>query len=509
MPSCCEVEVHSVSEDPDGAHSGSSAVSRCQFYPTSWAPTTPLRRVLLHDKSAYRLSLISTKEKPAFRNAKILGPRKKIRSLNCRSRATPHQDVFTKPHKMSKSTAVAKVTEASVSLIDTEQVSFRNCASNCGPTNPFQTLKASKALISHIKKEAAAPASGKQNLLADEETTVAQTPIWLTLTTKTHIHESSRLTPGKIILPHPLNTDEEATICLITADPQRAYKNMVASEEFPEDLRKRITRVIDISHLKAKFKVYEAQRKLFSEHEIFLADDRIINRLPKALGKTFYKTTVKRPIPVVLMAQRTKVDGKRPPRPKGKKEKRDPVENVNARPVPEIVAEIRKAIGAALVHLSPSTNTAVKVGYAGWKPEDLAENIEKVVGELVEKFVPQKWKNVRNLYVKAPTTVALPIYQTDELWLDESKVVADDQAPPSALPGKHHKSEKANIGKKRKSLDAEPAVAEEEAPKEERPKKKAKKVLPESNDDKLDKEIAERKSKLKKQKAAAKKAVEA
>lgn len=349
-------------------------------------------------------------------------------------------------------------------------------------------------------------------MLEDEENKTAEIPIWLTLTTKSHIHESHRLQPGKIVLPHPLNTDEESTICLITADPQRWYKNAVASEEFPEDLRKRITRVIDISHLKAKFKVYEAQRKLFSEHDVFLADDRIINRLPKALGKTFFKTTTKRPIPVVLMAQREKVDGKRIPRPKGKKEKRDPVENPNARPIPEIAAEIRKAIGAALVHLSPSTNTAVKVGYGSWTTEQLSQNIDKVVGELVERFVPQKWKNVRNLYVKGPDTAALPIYQTDELWLDESKVVPDDQAPPSALPGRHKKTEKANIGKKRKSLDAEPELGEdaprEDAPKEERPKKKAKKALPESNDDKLDKEIAERKAKLKKQKAAAKKAVE-
>lgn len=201
---------------------------------------------------------------------------------------------------------------------------------------------------------AAPSASGKQNLLADEESTVAETPIWLTLTTKKHIHDSHRLQPSKIILPHPLNTDNEATICIITADPQRYYKNVVASEEFPEELRKRITRVIDLTHLKAKFKAYEAQRKLYSEHDIFLADDRITNRLPKALGKTFFKSTVKRPIPVVLMKQRERVDGKRVAVPKGKKEKRDPVENVNARPTPEIVAEIQKAIGAALVSVSPT-----------------------------------------------------------------------------------------------------------------------------------------------------------
>lgn len=214
------------------------------------------------------------------------------------------------------------------------------------------------------------------------------------------------------------------------------------------------------------------------------------------------------------MAQRPKVDGKRVPAAKGKKQKRDPAENVNARPVPEIVAEVRRAIGAALVHLSPSTNTAVKVGYANWEPEKLAANINTVVRELVERFVPQKWQNVRNFYIKGPETAALPIYQTDELWLDESKVVPEGQQPPSALPGRKQKAiaEKPNIGKKRKPLDGESEPARLEGPKEEkgekeekeeRPKKKAKKALPESNDDRLDKEIAERKAKLKKQKKAA------
>ncbi|KAK4109837.1 ribosomal protein L1 [Canariomyces notabilis] len=375
------------------------------------------------------------------------------------------------------------------------------------PVDPEQTLKACRALVAHIKKAAASrPANGKQNLLADEESAVAETPVWLTVTTKKHIHDSHRLQPGKIVLPNPLNTNEETSICLITADPQRWYKNAVA-DEFPEELRAKIGRVIDISHLRAKFKAYEAQRKLFSEHDVFLADDRIINRLPKALGKTFYKTTTKRPVPVVLMAQREKVDGKRVAAPKGKKQKRDPAENVNARPIPEIVTEVQRAVGAALVHLSPSNNTAIKVGYASWEPEKLAQNIDTVVRELVERFVPQKWQNVRNIYVKGPETAALPIYQTDELWLDDSKVVPDGQEVPSALPGRKG-AEKPNIGKKRKSLDGDAQPAAEEQAKEERPKKKAKKALPESNDDKLDKEIAERKAKLKKQKAAAKKAVD-
>ncbi|KAB5545840.1 ribosomal protein L1p/L10e family-domain-containing protein [Coniochaeta sp. 2T2.1] len=393
---------------------------------------------------------------------------------------------------MAKFTAITKAPATSGSLVDPEQI-----------------LKASRALLAHIKKAAnSQDDAAKKNLLADPDQPEAETPIWLTLTTKRHIKDSARLQPAKIPLPHSLNADAESTICIITADPQRAYKNMVASEEFPDELRKQITRVIDVSHLKTKFKAYDAQRKLFSDHEIFLADDRIINQLPKLLGKTFFKSTAKRPIPVVLMASRERVDGKRVARPKGKKEKRDPAENVNARPLTEIVTEIQKAISSALVHLSPSTNTAVKVGYACWSAEQLAANIETVAAALVERFVPQKWDNVRSLYIKGPETAALPLWQTGELWVDDADVIADGEDQLNAIDGA--KSEKPNIGKKRKSLDAEAdeEKTEDQTKEKTRSAKKAKVVVPESNDDKLDQEIAERKERLKKQKKAAKKAIE-
>jgi ribosome biogenesis protein UTP30 len=146
-----------------------------------------------------------------------------------------------------------------------------------------------------------------------------------------------------------------------------------------------------------------------------------------------------------------------------------------------------------------------------------------VASELVEKFVPQKWTNVRSLYIKGPETAALPIWQTEELWADDALIVTDDQAPRKVLPGAKQ-AEKANTGKKRKSLETDAAAdkeAEKEAEKdeaaaEERPKKKTKtaakkgKEAPvESNDDKLDQQISERKAALKKQKKAARKALEA
>ncbi|KAI0889161.1 ribosomal protein L1 [Annulohypoxylon maeteangense] len=387
---------------------------------------------------------------------------------------------------MAPSKSVTLRSETAVSLVD-----------------PDQSLKASKALLAHMKKASKEKAANaeKKDLLADpeDEEGSKETPIWLTLTTKRHISDSRSLKPGKIVLPHSLNTDPEIGICLITAEPQRHYKNLVASDDFPADLRKRVTRVIDVGKLKAKFKTFEAQRKLFAEHDVFLGDTRIINRLPGVLGKTFYKTTAKRPIPVEIQARVPKTDGKRVKRTKD-------ANTPNACTSAQLAGEIERAVGAALINLSPTVNTAVRVGHAGWTAEQIAENVDVVAKTLVEKFVPGKWKNVKSIYVKGPETAALPIWLTDELWLEQKDVVADGSDEAKAIIA----GEKANIGKKRKSLEGQPEEAEPVAKKAKKTKaaKVDKDKLPESDDTKLDKEIADRKAALKKQKKAAKKALE-
>jgi ribosome biogenesis protein UTP30 len=341
-------------------------------------------------------------------------------------------------------------------------------------------------------------ASEKKSLLAetgdDEDTQTNGQPIWLTLTTKKHIVDQKRLKPAKIALPHALNTSPTTTICLITADPQRTYKDIVASPIFPAELRSRITRVIGVHKVKAKYHQYEAQRQLLAEHDIFLADDRIITQLPKILGKTFYKSTTKRPVPVNIQAPAPRTDGKRIARAKGDGAAKEVISP------PKLAAEIEKTLSCALVALSPSTNTSVRIGYAGWTAEKITENIETVANELIAKFVPQKWKNVRAIHIKGPETAALPIWLADELWTDENDVLTESLEETKAITS----SEVPNIGKKRKVLE----VAREE-PKAERKAKKVKAThLPESNDSNLDKDIALRKEKLKKQKEEAAASVE-
>jgi ribosome biogenesis protein UTP30 len=357
--------------------------------------------------------------------------------------------------------------------------------SSCN-THLFKTLKASHALLKHIKlsEKEKTKALGKRSLIKDddpseEDEDSTSPPIWLVLTTKIHIVDQKRLKPSKIILPHPLNSSANTTICLITADPQRTYKDLVASPAFPAALSKRITKVTGIKKIQAKWTQYEAQRKLYGEYDIFLADDRIVTRLPKLLGKTFYGNTAKRPIPVSIQAAPTKIEGN-----KSKKEKGETREPAQAKVV---ASAIEKAIQCTYVHLSPSTQTSIRVGYANWSAEKLAENIEAVVEILVQKFVPKKWKGVKAFHVKGAETAALPIWLASEMWVDEGDVLGEEEVKMIA---------DAKVSKKRKGRALE--RGDVDGMKNDKMQK-----LLESNDDKLDEEIKARKEKLRLQKLEA------
>ncbi|EXJ77099.1 hypothetical protein A1O3_10257 [Capronia epimyces CBS 606.96] len=294
--------------------------------------------------------------------------------------------------------------------------------------DPDQTLKASRALLQHVQAETKRiqEASSKTSLLAaetsDPDDDVAgdgEAPIWLTLTTKQHIVDQTRLKPSKISVPHSLNTSPDLRICLITTDPQRAVKNVVADPAFPAPLKSRITRVIGFSKLKSRYKTFEQRRQLLAEHDIFLADDRIITRLPAVMGKVFYKGTAKRPIPISIAKPQ-----------KGKKETSQKSTKTEGSAPPTspaaLAKEIEKAIDAVPVSLRPGTLVAVRVGLVSFQPEQLADNIAAVVQNVIDKHVVKGWRNVRGIHIKGQSSVAVPIWLADELWTETDDIAVNN-----------------------------------------------------------------------------------
>ena len=350
----------------------------------------------------------------------------------------------------------------------------------------------------------------------DNDSPIDDTPVWLLLTTKHHLVDKSRLKPGKIPVPHSLNNSSSLSICLITADPQRAVKDVVADPSFPRDLASKITKIIGYSKLKARYHSFESRRQLLNDHDVFLADDRIILRLIETLGKTFYKSQGKRPIPIRIAGfdkdpetkKTIKPEKKKPNTPKNKDDQKDA-----AVASPSVVAaEIQRTLSTIPITLRPGASAAVRVGKQSFTPTQLTENITTVLTVMVEKYIVKGWRNIKAIHIKGPNTAAMPIWLADELWTDQSTDIllplptnsnVADQPPSQELPIKQIQQANSKVekeenqrGTKRKAKHQPPLPAPASAAAEDKPHAKKKLNMGAAKVEEKNREI-ERKTKLK------------
>ena len=159
--------------------------------------------------------------------------------------------------------------------------------------------------------------------------------------------------------------------------------------------------------------------------------------LPKVLGKTFYKTSAKRPIPISMSGNR----GKRASAKRGETSSSGSEALANG---------ILRALSSAPLNLAPSTSTAIRVARASWAEEKVTDNVLAVVDGMAAKYVPQGWKSIRSLHIKGPKTTGLPLWLADQLWVDEADVV-EDPAPKEKADGEEDKSKRRKRGRRRKA----------------------------------------------------------
>ncbi|KAG8528522.1 uncharacterized protein KY384_007440 [Bacidia gigantensis] len=373
-----------------------------------------------------------------------------------------------------------------------------------------QSLKASSALLKNILRSAQTKdvSAQKRNLLADDSTDSADAEtVWLVLTTKKNIVPQPRLKPGKILLPHSLNIARKPSICLLTPDPQRQYKDLVAHSSFPPELATCINRVIGLEKLKKKYHSYESQRQLRDSHDIFLADDKIITYLSKTIGKTFYKTAAKRPFPVRLAEEKQKSNKKQLALP-STKAKKESGESKLVKTPQAVAKEVERTLSMTPIYLSPSATTSIRVGLSSQSPQELAENIEAIVSGVTEKYVPRQWRGVKSIHIKGANTMAIPIWLADELWEDDAKVLGDVEAEEKKARALHK-------AKKKRALENGGLLAED-VQNPETGKRKAKDSVEEGlkskrskgDEDGLSQEMKERREKLRQQKKELKVAME-
>jgi ribosome biogenesis protein UTP30 len=251
-------------------------------------------------------------------------------------------------------------------------------------------------------------------------------------------------------------------ICVFTKDPQRAYKDLVASDAFPATLREKVVRVLGVEKLKKRYKSFEQKRALLAEFDVFMVDDRVLKIVAEFLGKTFYQSKAKRPIPIRLTAG-AMLD---------KSAKKGDKEPQNIVGTPQGVAkEIETALKSTYLSMSKSANTSIRIGTLSMSAEQIAENTSAVVAAMVSKHIEQGWRNVRTLHIKGPATKALPIWSADEIWTEDSAVLDKPWGGKGTSEGK-------TAERKRKWEEWEEEMLDDEelaAKKAQRESKKAKK----------------------------------
>ncbi|KAH9922949.1 ribosomal protein L1p/L10e family-domain-containing protein [Fomitopsis serialis] len=167
----------------------------------------------------------------------------------------------------------------------------------------------------------------------------------------------TELLPGRSKTPiaHPIVDPRVSSVCLITKDPQREYKDLLESHGI-----RFISRVVGIEKLKGKFKPFEARRMLLKENDLFLADERVVPLLPGLLGKKFF--------------------------------------------------EAKKALTRTFVR--KRTTVSVKIGTVSQSPAKVLDNLKMALPAIVKR-IKGEWDNVQSFHIKTNSSASLPIWSCD------------------------------------------------------------------------------------------------
>lgn len=177
--------------------------------------------------------------------------------------------------------------------------------------------------------------------------------------------------PVKLTLKHSAY-NKDPSICLVTKDPQRYYKDLMKSYNIS------VARVIGVGKLRKKFKELEAKRILCDNHDVFLVDDRVLPIIPRWFGNYFYRKG-KAPIKVNLKKKNLK-------------------------------SEIEEATRSYMVaNLGKGNNLSIPCGRVSFDNEWLSENLQSALDELC-KGVKPGWKNIKAVYLKTEDSISLPVY---------------------------------------------------------------------------------------------------
>jgi len=232
------------------------------------------------------------------------------------------------------------------------------------PFKRAQVKLAVSALLTYINKEGDITGKKKSELFESRQ------GLWLSVGLRKI--PATQVKPTPIPLPHPLH--ESSDVCFISSQPGKVMRKI-----FEEKGITNIEKVISLTKLRKEYKTYTLKRQLISSYNIFLCEEKIYHLVCKSLGKECYKHK-KEPVPV---------------------------RTVNK----DLKKEIEKCLSSTMLRVGHGPSSSILVGQLNeHKEKQMVENLLHAM-RIVGQKVPGKWNNIKSMYLKTSTSVALPLYQ--------------------------------------------------------------------------------------------------
>jgi len=200
---------------------------------------------------------------------------------------------------------------------------------------------------------------------------------------------ATQIKPTLVPLPHPCH-DISGEVCFISSQPGKDLK-----KSFQEKGITNVHKVISLTKLRKEYKTYTLKRQLIAAYDVFLCEEKIYNFVCKSLGKECYKHK-KEPIPVRMRYS-------------------------------DIKKEVDKCISSSLLRIGHGPNSSLLVGnIEQHKEKQVMENLVHAM-RIVGKKMPGKWDNIKSMYLKTATSVALPLYQASPVAIINLDDVKSDE----------------------------------------------------------------------------------
>ncbi|MES1920196.1 hypothetical protein MHBO_001892 [Bonamia ostreae] len=168
---------------------------------------------------------------------------------------------------------------------------------------------------------------------------------------------------------------DKLKITVIAGDPPKLEKQ-VKSTAFSK------IKILSLNNLKENYYTLKQKRDLRRETNLFLADRKVLNRLPKLLGSTFIKQK-KMPLPIKIGSEKA-------------------------------VEKIENAKNSTLLYLSGSSCCQIKVAKTDFQTLQIKENTKKVLTFLENGKIGK----ILSICLKTTESISLPLFsqlpETDE-----------------------------------------------------------------------------------------------